>query len=49
MNALAIGKMGQNISLASRLTGLNIQLMQKDISDLEGLEGAIEEQVTEEE
>ena len=47
--ALAIGKMGQNISLASRLTGLNIQLMQKDISDLEGLEGAIEEQVTEEE
>lgn len=30
--ALAIGKMGQNISLASRLTGMNIQLMQKDSS-----------------
>lgn len=28
--ALAIGKMGQNISLASRLTGLNIQLVQKE-------------------
>ena len=26
--SLAIGKMGQNIALASRLTGLNIQLMQ---------------------
>lgn len=28
--ALAIGKMGQNISLASRLTDLNIQLVQKE-------------------
>jgi N utilization substance protein A len=28
--ALAIGKMGQNISLASRLTGLDIQLVQKE-------------------
>lgn len=28
--ALAIGKMGQNISLASRLTGVDIQLVQKE-------------------
>ncbi len=28
--ALAIGKMGQNISLASRLTGVNIQLVQNE-------------------
>ena len=28
--ALAIGKMGQNISLASRLTGMDLQLVQKD-------------------
>lgn len=28
--SLAIGKMGQNISLAARLTGLDIQLVQKD-------------------
>lgn len=28
--SLAIGKMGQNISLASRLTGVNIHLMQSD-------------------
>lgn len=28
--ALAIGKMGQNITLASRLTGMDIQLVQKD-------------------
>ncbi len=28
--ALAIGRMGQNISLASRLTGLDIQLMKND-------------------
>jgi len=47
--ALAIGKMGQNISLASRLTGLNIQLMQKDVSGLEGLQESIEERVPEEE
>lgn len=47
--ALAIGKMGQNISLASRLTGFNIQLMQKDSSDLEGLEGVVSEGAQEEE
>lgn len=31
--ALAIGRMGQNISLASRLTGVNIQLVQNEKSD----------------
>lgn len=30
--SLAIGKMGQNIALASRLTGINIQLMQPNMS-----------------
>ncbi len=44
--ALAIGKMGQNISLASRLTGLDIQLVQKEASNLPEL---IEESETEEE
>ncbi len=47
--ALAIGKMGQNISLASRLTGFNIQLMQKDSSGLKGLEDIIDENAKEEE
>ncbi len=46
--ALAIGKMGQNISLASRLTGFNIQLMQKDSSNLNELEGVVEEREQEE-
>lgn len=31
--SLAIGKMGQNIALASRMTGLNIQLMQNTSKD----------------
>jgi N utilization substance protein A len=47
--ALAIGKMGQNISLASRLTGLNIQLMQKDVSNLKELGGDVEKRGNEEE
>ena len=33
--ALAIGRMGQNISLASRLTGVDIQLVQKEKGDVE--------------
>ncbi len=33
--SLAIGKMGQNIQLASRLTGVNIELVQNDRVDLE--------------
>ena len=45
--ALAIGRMGQNISLASRLTGLDIQLVQneakRDNTDFE-----IEKEATEE-
>ncbi len=45
--ALAIGKMGQNISLASRLTGCNIQLMQKDTSDLKDFEDSVDEEETE--
>ena len=39
--SLAIGKMGQNISLASRLTGCDIQIMQQDkqpAKDLEDIE-----------
>ena len=32
--ALAIGRMGQNISLASRLTGVDIQLVQKEKNDI---------------
>ncbi len=47
--ALAIGKMGQNISLASRLTGFNIQLMQKDTSRLKEFEGIIDEATEDEE
>ena len=47
--ALAIGKMGQNISLASRLTGFNIQLMQKDTSGLKEFEGIIDEATEDEE
>ncbi len=35
--ALAIGKMGQNISLASRLTGVDIQLVQNEPSDVKRL------------
>jgi len=43
--ALAIGRMGQNISLASRLTGVNIQLVQKEKSDMdEPVQGPFEEQ-----
>jgi N utilization substance protein A len=33
--SLAIGKMGQNIALASRLTGVNIQLIQNAVSQQE--------------
>ncbi len=33
--SLAIGKMGQNIALASQLTGVNIELVQSDTEDLE--------------
>lgn len=47
--ALAIGRMGQNISLASRLTGLDIQLVQNEKStegldsfDSEAVEGDFE-------
>ena len=32
--ALAIGRLGQNISLASRLTGVDIQLVQKEKNDI---------------
>ena len=52
--SLAIGKMGQNIALASRLTGVNIQLVQSigpqsKEATLEGLEPfEIEEQESEE-
>lgn len=43
--ALAIGRMGQNISLASRLTGVNIQLVQKEKSDMdEPMQEPFEEQ-----
>ncbi len=35
--ALAIGRMGQNISLASRLTGVDIQLVQKEKNDTQEL------------
>lgn len=42
--SLAIGKMGQNIALASRLTGLNIHLMQsQSVPDL-GIEEVIEQE-----
>lgn len=33
--SLAIGKMGQNISLASQLVGINIELVKNDTKDLE--------------
>jgi N utilization substance protein A len=48
--ALAIGKMGQNISLASRLTDLDIQLVQKEPKDTLGLdrEKADQEELIEE-
>lgn len=43
--ALAIGRMGQNISLASRLTGVNIQLVQKEKVDMdESIEDIAENQ-----
>ncbi len=51
--ALAIGKMGQNIALASRLTGLDIQLVQKglgkskDVMLMEELDNSSELEKTE--
>jgi len=43
--ALAIGRMGQNISLASRLTGVDIQLVQSEKADLnEPVQTPFEEQ-----
>lgn len=45
--ALAIGKMGQNISLASRLTGVDIQLVQKEpVVGLE-IEDSLEKELNE--
>ncbi len=45
--ALAIGKMGQNISLASRLTGLDIQLVQNEATELKKKEEVEQERVEE--
>lgn len=42
--ALAIGKLGQNIALASKLTGFDIQLMQKEGADPEAI--MMEEEAT---
>ncbi len=41
--SLAIGKMGQNIALASKLVGLDIQLMQQDKSVASEMIGSVED------